>query len=132
MIGDLTFPDDQYMPPKLQQQCDTLLISLLVPREFGSPVLQARFRNTSDFAGRIGVLMPEATVNKDYLFQLRENDVRVSRQALAMKMIAIPQAVQKFPDVELRTHALAANAPHVLAAAFWRNGVGHGSLNYQI
>lgn len=76
--------------------------------------------------------MPEATVNEDCLLQLWEDDVRVPRQALTMEAIAIPQMVQKLPDVELRTHALAANAPHIFASAFWRNGIHHGPSNYQI
>ena len=49
----------------------------------------------------------------------------MSGQALTMKTIAITHLMQKAPDVEFRSHILAANAPHIVAAAFWRNGVYH-------
>ena len=42
-----------------------------------------------------------------------------------MKTIPVTHVMQKAPDLEFRIHILAANAPHIVAAAFWRNGVYH-------
>ena len=69
--------------------------------------------------------MPEATVDEDSLFQLWKNNVWMSRQAFTMKTIAITYLMQKTPDAEFRSHILAANAPHIVAAALRRNGVYH-------
>jgi len=41
------------------------------------------------------------------------------RQSFSMQTVTISHAVQEPPDLELRIHVLAANAPHVFAAAFW-------------
>jgi len=42
-----------------------------------------------DFATWIGVLMPEAPVNKNYLLQLWHDDVGMSRKAFTVQAIAI-------------------------------------------
>ena len=63
------------------------------------------------------MLMPEAAMNEDSFLQSREDDVWVSGQALAMKTVAITQAVQKAPNLEFGTHIFAPDAPHVVAAA---------------
>lgn len=78
------------------------------------------------------MLMPETPVNKNYFLLFLKNDVRVSRKAPTMNAIAITHAMQEAPDLHFRSHVLAANAPHVGAAAFDRNCVYHSASNYQI
>ncbi len=63
------------------------------------------------------MLMPEATVDEDRLLLFWENDVRVARQVPAVQTVPITHAVQEAPNVQFRTHILAANATHVVTAA---------------
>ncbi len=60
--------------------------------------------------------MPEATMNKDDLSVLWQNDVRPSRQILAMKPEAVPHGVKYAPDSELRAGVFAFDRLHYAAA----------------
>lgn len=60
--------------------------------------------------------MPEATMNKDDLAVLGQNDVRPSRQVLAMKPEAVPHGVKYAPDSELRAGVFAFDRLHYAAA----------------
>ena len=71
------------------------------------------------------MLMPEAAMDENDLLKSRKDDVRVSRQALTMKTVAITQAVQKAPNLKLGTHVFAPDAPHIFAAVLRGNGVDH-------
>lgn len=62
--------------------------------------------------------MPEATMNKDDLAVLWQNDVRPSRQVLAMKSEAVPHGVKHAPDSEFRACVFAFDRLHDAAALF--------------
>jgi hypothetical protein len=61
--------------------------------KFAGPIAPVGFWFAGDLALWIAVLMPEATVNLDYLSAGTENQVRLSRQALDVKAVAIAKTV---------------------------------------
>lgn len=71
--------------------------------------------------------MPETTVNEDNLLQRWKDDVRMPRQASTMETVAITQSKEKTSNLKFWRHILAANMPHVPAAAFRRYGIDHDS-----
>lgn len=71
------------------------------------------------------MLMPETSVNKNYLFPSREDQIRLARKVFPVQPVAVAHAMDKFPDHHFRLHAFAADGLHVGAALLRRDFV-HG------
>ena len=66
------------------------------------------------------MLMPKASMHKDNLSQPRKDDVGFTGKIVAMNAEAITQAMEQGADEDLGLCVLAADLPHVRAAAHGR------------
>lgn len=89
------------------------------------PVRCVRFWRSAIWAFWLFVLVPETSVYKYYLASGGKHKVRLSRQVLPVKPVAVSHPVNEAPDGHLRLHVFATYTPHVFAAAFLGNLVCH-------
>ncbi len=113
-VGSLAFPDNAYAPPLPAQITHVLLVSRLIPQQFGAPVLLAGFRHTVTV--RAAVLMPKTTMNEYYSPAGREHEVRTAWQRFDVQPVANPKCVNKAPDCHFRLCILVADKRHSTAA----------------
>ena len=66
------------------------------------------------------MLVPKAPVDEHDLLSRSEDEIRFARKLFSMESVPIAQAVNGAPYEHLRFHTFAANGPHVLAAAGFR------------
>ena len=65
------------------------------------------------------MLVPETAVNKNHFASADEHHIRPSGQVFPVQPVPVSQTVNKTSNRKLGFQAFAANAAHVLAAAFW-------------
>jgi|TARA_R110000744_G_scaffold380567_3_gene503096 hypothetical protein len=74
--------------------------------------------------------VPEAPVNEDDGAVLRENDVRLSRQAGRMQPKAKASPVEKATKKNFEFSVFAPDSGHVPAAVLFRNPIRHASSSF--
>jgi len=118
-ILDLTFPNYHHIPASVKEILNLLFIPDNIPVQFFTPVGFMGFRDTADFTGGIVMLMPETAMDEDDFFHAWKNDIRLAWQISPVKPVAVAHAVDQAAHCHFGLHSLAADAPHVITAAFF-------------
>lgn len=95
-------PDNQKVPPQRFQLGLLPEIPLAITLEFGTPKIQARFWHAGQFAGWIGVAMPEAAVHEDGFASAAKYEVGGAREAAVVQPVTKAHRVQETADEHLR------------------------------
>lgn len=106
-------PDDPHAPSRRLQRFDFCPVAHYVPADFLAPERLACLRRFEKVAI---VTVPEAAIYKYGDTIPRKDNIRLTRQVLAMKAETIPPRVEATPDNHLRLGILAADTSHHLAA----------------
>ena len=108
-------------------------VSLCVPVELWHPVSLLGLWRPNNFARTIGMLVPEAPMDKDHLAAAGKYEVRLARQSLTVEAVPITERVNSAPDSHLNRRTLASNTPHIIAPAFWSDSIHlHREIERQI
>lgn len=87
-------------------------VAVNVFRQLWYPVILPRLRRFAKLAIRIGVLMPEAPMYKNYLSAGPEHDIRATRQLSGMQTVTIAEPMEGRPHLHLGFSILALDAGH--------------------
>jgi hypothetical protein len=74
------------------------------------------------------MLMPKATMDKDYLSAKDEHEVGLAREVGGMENISVAHRMGQPPYAHFRCGVLAANCTHACAALFRSKAVRHTAL----
>jgi len=99
-ITSLALPNDDSAPTKLSKLAVDSSVADHVLTKLFLPKLNPRLRRVSELASPVPV--PEAAVDEDHGFVLRQHDVGLAGQVAAVKAEAVAHAVQQGADGELR------------------------------
>lgn len=111
------------MPAQERQTFPLRFVSRYVVREFCKPFFFVGLRNGRSFAAFVSV--PEAAVDEDDGFVLRQDNVGMTGQCFRVEAEAEAAAVEPFADDELGLRVFGADAGHDSASDGFRYGV-HG------
>ena len=114
-LGQLTLPDDGPLPPGNSQIGVVFPVSLNVPGYFRLPVFDVAGRHPGAFAA---MPMPETAMNEDGRPVLRQHQVGLARQILAVQSEPESRSVQGAPNEQLSRRVLALDPSHDAAADF--------------
>ena len=123
------FPNDNDLPAQRPPVAFVLFVAFDVLSELFRPVPGMGF---GAFVSRTrwgNVLMPKAAANVDYRPVLRQDDIRLTRQAFHVQTISKPLLVQVRPHDFFRSRVLAFHLLHGESPLLRRKGI-HG--NYLI
>ena len=133
---ELTFPDDDGVPPHLSQLGTTLLVALLIACYFLCPEVRVALGHHEVSASLVP--MPEASVYEYHRAVLAQYDVGRARQTLHVHPVAESPAMEVSPHRHLRLGVAAMYAGHASVPLLSGHFVGHedvsvlgGSVNYQ-
>ena len=110
----LAFPDNKNGPPVFCQLTPNIGVSFLVPLQFLSPERSPGFWHP--IAHGAAVSVPKASVNKDDLPPILEDEIWTAWNIAGMKSIPVPQRIHESADAHLRFGILAPDLPHHLPA----------------
>lgn len=96
----LTLPNDHHLPTKFFEFFTHLFVSCDVFFELGIPELCSAFGCVGVFAALVA--MPEAAVDEDHGFVLRQYDVRLAWQIFFVKTETVAHSMQQRPDNHFR------------------------------
>ena len=107
----LTFPQNDDIPPKAFELFVVFFVSLHIPINLSVPVFLIRSRPDKSSAV---VMMPEAPVNKHNSAIFRENDIGPPRKHLYIKSVTKSMGEQILPDHQFRFRIGAPDVRHIL------------------
>ena len=134
-MRDFAFPDYESCPSVSLEQIDVVEIPLDVPVEFPIPELTV---GTWSSTPRTIVLMPETTVDENYLLVLGKYKIRGSRKIPAVQSKSESESMRDFANSNLRRCVATSYATHQPAPLDRRKVVRHvgtsvcGSLLVQL
>lgn len=123
---EFALPHDRYAPAEFSQSSQSRRISHSIGSNFPAPVRRVISRQSR--APRALVSMPEATVNKNNLFQTGKHDIRFAGEIPAMQPEAISHGVNHPPHEQFRAGVHGLDRPHDPTALLrrfrqWRNWI---------
>ena len=121
--AEFTLPDDDGVPAKALKFPDVIRVAFLVAADFLRPEVGIGLRNRGVAAERMTV--PEAAVDEDDRVIFPEDDVRASRQVLAVQGIAEPVRMQKPAYKHLGARIDAPNPRHTVMPLLFCHLVRH-------
>lgn len=127
-FGKFAFPNDDYHPSFCLQFSPNLLVTLLVPGNFGRPEIGVGFWHRIVPASLVA--MPEAAVNEDHSPVLGKNDVWRTGETFVIYPIAEPQAPESVSQAQLRLGGSGVDGRHVAVALSGSKGIGHKHLAF--
>ena len=113
-FGKFALPNDDYHPSFCLQFSPNLLVTLLVPGNFGRPEIGVGFWHRIVPASLVA--MPEAAVNEDYSPVLGKNDVWRTGETFVIYPIAEAQAPESVSQAQLRLGGSGVDGRHVAVA----------------
>ena len=127
-FGKIALPNDDYHPSFCLQFSPNLLVTLLVPGNFGRPEIGVGFWHRIVSASLVA--MPEAAVNEDYGPILGKDDVWRTRETFVIYPIAESQAPESVSQAQLRLGRSGVDGRHVAVALSGSKGIGHKHLAF--
>jgi hypothetical protein len=122
-VFELAFPEDKYLPISHPKVFYVLPISLNVLLSFGVPV--AGVVRGGDTPVAAAMLMPKATMDKDYLSARNKNEVGLAGKIGDVERVAVAHGMGQLSYEHLRCRIFAANGAHTGAALFRRKCFRH-------
>jgi hypothetical protein len=116
-VFELAFPEDKYLPISHPKVFYVLPISLNVLLSFGVPV--AGVVRGGDTPVAAAMLMPKATMDKDYLSARNKNEVGLAGKIGDVERVAVAHGMGQLSYEHLRCRIFAANGAHT-GNAGWR------------
>ena len=127
---ELTFPDDDGVPPHPLQLGATFQVTLAVTLYLLCPKLRVALRQHEVSA--ILVPMPEASVYEYHRAVLAQHDVGRARQPLHVHPVAESPAMEVSPHRHLRLGVAAMYAGHASVPLLSGQFVGHGVIEFSV
>ena len=120
---ELTFPNDDGVPPHLSQLGTTLQVALLIACDFLCPKLRIALGHHEVSASLVP--MPEASVYEYHRAVLAHHDIGRARQPLHVHPVAESPAMEVSPHRHLRLGVAAVYAGHASVPLLSGHLVGH-------
>lgn len=117
----LAFPNYQNSPSQPTEGVVCFFVSVFVFSELGFPELRPGLWDGGISASLM--LMPKTAVDKDTYLELRQYNIGLARQLLAVESVAITLSMEELPNKQLRPSVFPFDTRHHFRSSGWINNV---------
>ncbi len=130
LSGDLAFPNNQHLPPKLPELAPNGNIAFLVCAQLRFPIAPMRFRHRS--SATTTVPMPETAIDVDDFPQTAEYKIRRSWKAANVETISESERMSQSANEHLGRRVFRLDGRHDPGSLGSRDYIGHKTLLFWV
>lgn len=124
------FPNYQNSPSQPTEGVACFFVSVFVFSELGFPELRPGLWDGGIFASLM--LMPKTAVDKDTHLELRQYNIGLARQLLAVESVAITLSMEELPNKQLRPSVFPFDTRHHFRSSGWINNVHSNTFLHSV